>query len=309
MNQLKTGLFVFLLFVSLILFGFEYAYSEETKVPSWMKNTALWWAQGKISDQEFLSGVQFLTDKKILVIPIKDNSRDSLCGSGMEVNATHYQLTGKAFCIFSDNSKSKGIFPDSIEIHQKVVASWIKNTALGWSQDKMTDDDLLWSFQYLVDENIIRLPQESEVLANQKISNILLNTPKTPTKVSSWTDIKRIDDFVVQGHYAMDNYILKFKIIDVIDREVARDGTLSISIMDSKKRILYLDTFSIRQDDFEKIFDTYTEEESFAYSWEVPVNEIQRGFGPFGTANIVFTDRAGNTYSNQFNSVSIPEFN
>ena len=309
MNLLKTGFFVFLLFTSMIFFGFEYAYSAEPKIPSWMKNTALWWAQGKISDQEFFSGVQFLADKKILVIPIKDNSRDSLCGSGMEVNATHYQLTGKAFCVFSDNSKSKGIFPDSVEIHQRVVASWIKNTALGWSQDKITDNDLLWSFYYLVDEKIISLPHEYDDLPEQKISNILLNLPKNPNKVSSWTDIKKIDDFAVQGHYAMNNYILKFKIVDVNDREVARDGTISISILDSKKRILYLDTFSIRQADFKKILDTYTEEESFVYSWEVPVSEIQRGFGPFGTANIVFTDKAGNTYSNQFNSVSIPEFN
>lgn len=309
-EQLSKNVFFLILLFGMVFLGFENAYSEESKVPSWMKNTALWWAQDKISDQEFLSGLQFLTDKKILVIPSIENSRDSLCASGMEVNATHYQLTGKAFCIFSDSTKNRGIFPDSVEIHQKIVASWIKNTALGWSQDKMTDDDLLISFQYLVDEKMLNLPKEVNDPLIEKVSNVLINTPSdSPNKFSSWTDIQKIDDFSVQGHDAMAEYILKFKIIDKNDRNVARDGTLSVSIMDSKKRILYLDTFSIRQADFVKILNTYTDEESFVFSWEVPTYEIQRGFGPFGTAKLVFTDRAGNTYSNQFNSVSIPKFN
>ena len=275
--SLQLGFFLILFSLSMVFLGTQNAYSEESKVPPWLKNTALWWAEGKISDQEFLSGLQFLSDKQILVIPTLDNARDSLCGSGMEVNATHYQLTGKAFCIFSDESESKGIFPDSVKIHQKIVASWVKNTALGWSENQMTDDDLLLSFQYLVEEKMLTLPQESDTTLKERVTNALIFPPSdSPNRFSSWTDIQKIDDFSVQGHQAMENYLLKFKIVDVHDREVARDGTLSISIMDSKKRILYLDTFSIKQADFDEILNTYTDEESFGYSWEVPENKIQR---------------------------------
>ena len=38
-------------------------------VPYWIKNTANWWANDKISDKEFLNALQWLIDKKILHVP------------------------------------------------------------------------------------------------------------------------------------------------------------------------------------------------------------------------------------------------
>ena len=37
--------------------------SDSAKVPAWFKNTSCWWSGGKISDNDFLSGVQFSLDK------------------------------------------------------------------------------------------------------------------------------------------------------------------------------------------------------------------------------------------------------
>ena len=39
-----------------------------THVPMWFKNNACWWSNGKISDSDFLSGIQFLIDKGFLKI-------------------------------------------------------------------------------------------------------------------------------------------------------------------------------------------------------------------------------------------------
>ena len=35
-------------------------------VPKWVKHNADWWASGQISDNDFLSGVQFSLDKGFL---------------------------------------------------------------------------------------------------------------------------------------------------------------------------------------------------------------------------------------------------
>jgi len=43
--------------------------AEEGLIPSWIKNTALWWGQGNISDDDFLGAMQFLIKEGILVIP------------------------------------------------------------------------------------------------------------------------------------------------------------------------------------------------------------------------------------------------
>lgn len=58
----------------------SYFYVKEsalTKIPNWIKNNAKWWADGKISDSDFVSGLQYLIDKKILQIEYDSETLDS----------------------------------------------------------------------------------------------------------------------------------------------------------------------------------------------------------------------------------------
>ncbi|AFS80280.1 blue (type1) copper domain-containing protein [Candidatus Nitrosopumilus koreensis AR1] len=48
-----------------------YSVSADSLVPSWVKNTALWYGEGSISEQEFLDSIQFLINNKIIFL---DNS-------------------------------------------------------------------------------------------------------------------------------------------------------------------------------------------------------------------------------------------
>ena len=44
-------------------------------VPTWIKNTAGWWATDKIPDEEFLKGIDFLIDNGLLVIDLPDSQK------------------------------------------------------------------------------------------------------------------------------------------------------------------------------------------------------------------------------------------
>lgn len=44
----------------------NHAEATESSIPSWIKNTAKFWAEGKISDQEYLDAIQWLIDNNIL---------------------------------------------------------------------------------------------------------------------------------------------------------------------------------------------------------------------------------------------------
>ena len=44
-------------------------------VPTWIKNTAGWWATDKIPDEEFLKGIDFLIDNGLLVIDLPDRQK------------------------------------------------------------------------------------------------------------------------------------------------------------------------------------------------------------------------------------------
>ena len=46
-------------------------------IPAWIKNTAGWWAEGNITETEFLRAIEYLIDNKIIKITVYSNSRHS----------------------------------------------------------------------------------------------------------------------------------------------------------------------------------------------------------------------------------------
>jgi len=85
------------------------------EIPKWMKNNAGWWANEKIGDHAFLSGIQYLIKEKILDV------------SGIP-------------------EKSKTI---------SSVPIWVKNIAGFWAEDKISDDEFVKGIQYLVQNGLI----------------------------------------------------------------------------------------------------------------------------------------------------------
>jgi hypothetical protein len=87
----------------------------ETTIPSWVKNIAGFWCENQIADASFVEGIQYLIDKKIIVVP--------------------------------GTSESTG---DSQEVPQ-----WVKNNACWWSDGSITDRDFSLGLEYLVKQGII----------------------------------------------------------------------------------------------------------------------------------------------------------
>jgi len=44
----------------------DHALKESVKIPTWYKTNAVWWSEKKISDAEFVNGLQYLLSKKII---------------------------------------------------------------------------------------------------------------------------------------------------------------------------------------------------------------------------------------------------
>ena len=42
--------------------------TPETKIPSWIKNNAGWWADGIINDEDFAMGIQYLVKNGIIIV-------------------------------------------------------------------------------------------------------------------------------------------------------------------------------------------------------------------------------------------------
>ena len=281
------------LFSSLI----ENISAQEEILPLWLKTTAVWWGENKISDQDFVSALQYLVENKLLVIPEPEIHEPS-CGPGLVLD----EITDE--CVIHDELDAEGIFIDTIDEQQKIVVSWIKVTTLWWGQDKISDQDFINALQYLVENNVLTL--ESEIQ-----SKPLAKLKPLPGDIMVWPKIDKIEDFKVQGHKNTDLYHLQFKLIDINKSPVNPDGTISIVIMDDRNRILYLDAFSIRKSNYEESFKAFGESEAGenVFAWEIKTSDIKSGFTEYGKAKLIFTDRYGNNFESEIVQISIPQFN
>lgn len=66
-----------------------FAFSDEGLIPSWIKNTAKFWVEGKITDKEFLGAIQYLIDKKVLTVGEQTTQQPKLSclGNGLCLSA------------------------------------------------------------------------------------------------------------------------------------------------------------------------------------------------------------------------------
>jgi len=102
---------------------------EERTIPYWVKNNAGWWAEDKISGDDFIAGIEYLIKNKIISISSQNNKENS-----------------------SD-----------------VIPSWIKNNAEWWSTGQISDEDFLSGVKYLIENSVIKVnaPTNSELVQKE----------------------------------------------------------------------------------------------------------------------------------------------
>ena len=97
--------------------------AEQLQMPHWIRNNAKWWYQNQIQDSEFIRGIQYLIENKIMIVPsISENSN-------------------------KDNK----------------IPSWVKNNAGWWANGTISDDDFVSGIQYLVSSGIIIIKSDSNL--------------------------------------------------------------------------------------------------------------------------------------------------
>jgi len=97
---------------------------EDTQIPSWIKNVAEWWANDEISENEFLTGIEYLINNNIISISFM------LCSKNIE---------------------------DQTDSSAEVVPDWVKNNAKWWSEDLIEDADFINGIEYLIKQHIIKI--------------------------------------------------------------------------------------------------------------------------------------------------------
>ena len=84
-------------------------------IPEWVKNSAGWWSEGIISDDEFVRAIQFLIEIGVIIVQSVDNS--------------------------------DGTSAD--------IPEWVKNSAGWWSEGIISDDEFVRAIQFLIEIGVI----------------------------------------------------------------------------------------------------------------------------------------------------------
>jgi hypothetical protein len=123
--QIRTPIILILSF-SLIGSGILVPNSsaQDAQIPGWVKSVAEWWASGDISENEFLTGIEYLINNNIILL------HNIPCNEKIES-----QITSSA----------------------KMVPDWIKNNASWWSDNLIDDIDFINGLQYLIKHKIIKI--------------------------------------------------------------------------------------------------------------------------------------------------------
>ncbi len=98
------------------------AEGTELRIPPWIREIALWWAEDQADEATFINALQHLIRERILVVPPPVN-------------------------VVSDHSE---------------VPAWVKDNVRWWATEQIDDDEFLQSIQYLAKVGILDLGQSVE---------------------------------------------------------------------------------------------------------------------------------------------------
>jgi hypothetical protein len=115
---------------------------EDAQIPDWIKNVAGWWANGEISENEFLAGIEYLINNNIILLD---------------------------FIPCSIKTESQTISS------AKLVPDWVKNNAKWWSEDLIEDTDFVNGIEYLIKKQIISIDNK-KILGSVPLEDVMFSS-------------------------------------------------------------------------------------------------------------------------------------
>jgi len=97
--------------------------AQDTQIPNWVKDVAGWWGSDIISENEFVTGIEYLINNNIILLNFVP-------------------------CNYETQSQYKDT---------KSVPDWVKNNANWWSENLIGDIDFINGLQYLIENKIIKI--------------------------------------------------------------------------------------------------------------------------------------------------------
>ena len=133
-------------------------------VPDWVKNTAGWWADDKISETEFVNAVEFLVKENIIQVSVSQTSETSQGVPDWVKNTAGWWATDIISEIEFVNAIAYLIKVGIINIESSESPELIAEM---WINGNINDDEFLRNVEQLIEKNIITIQSDSITKTSQ----------------------------------------------------------------------------------------------------------------------------------------------
>lgn len=118
MKNLSMKILFSITIFSILLVSFSGNFANAESIPEWVKNNALWYGQGIISESEFLNAVKFLIENEIIVLDTTKIVSDVKEATIIIPNG-NFDVSGSGFYL-----------PLNLEIPIHTTVTWVNEDAV-----------------------------------------------------------------------------------------------------------------------------------------------------------------------------------
>ena len=163
-NNLTVYFGVFLVSMLFVPTNISTTLAQDYEIPSWIKNTAGWWATDVISETEFVNAMEFLVKENIIQVNVPQTSETAQSVPEWVKNTAGWWATD----IISETE-----FVNAIAYLIKVGIISIESSkspeliAEMWVNDDINDDEFLANVEQLIEKDIITIQSDSVTKTSQ----------------------------------------------------------------------------------------------------------------------------------------------
>jgi len=125
-RSLKISILVMVFSILLVSFTANEAVAQS--VPDWVKNTALWYGEGVISEGEFLNMIKFLIENEVIVVEMVEEPLPQVMNAEIFIPNGNFDVTGAGF-----------YSPLNLEITVGTAVTWINDDSVPHNIQSMDD--------------------------------------------------------------------------------------------------------------------------------------------------------------------------
>lgn len=118
MKSASKVAFVLVMVLSISLVSISVNFASAQSVPDWVKNTALWYGEGIVSEGEFLNMIKFLIENEVIVVEISEPV-PQVTNAEIFIPNGNFDVTGAGF-----------YSPLNLEIPTGTTVTWINDDSV-----------------------------------------------------------------------------------------------------------------------------------------------------------------------------------